>query len=144
MEKDFEKTMFYRSFMTCVFAGLIGTVLCMFYDLAFVQIMNFPLSSIINVSTLIFAVNVTFLVVGALYYCSVKFARLGEIIYIALFILITAFMLLKIQGFQRTGDAVINTQFRWLSSGIIIILGSLAAIAVPFLYRSRKFDEYVL
>jgi hypothetical protein len=144
MKKDFEKTTFYRSFMTCVFTGLIGTVFCMFYDLAFVQIMNFPLSSIINVSTLIFAVNITFLVVGTLYYWSVTLVKHGETVYIALFILITAFMLLKIQGFQRTDNAVINTQFRWLSSGIIIILGALAAIAVPFLYRSRKFDEYVL
>lgn len=144
MEKDFEKTTFYRAYMTCVFAGLIGTVLCMIFDLAFVQFMDFPLSSIINVSTLIFVINIAFLIIGAVYYWSVKFGRGGEFIYSGLFVLITIFMLLKISAFQRTADAVINTQFRWLSSGIIFILGMLAAIAVPLLYRSRKFDEYVL
>ena len=144
MEKDFEKTIFYRSFMTCVFAGLIGTVLCMFYDLAFVQIMKFPFSAIINVSTLIFAVNIAFLVIGVLYYGLLTFSRYGEAVYIGIFILITAFLLWKIQGFQRTDNHAINIQFRYLSSGIIVILGVLASIAVPFLYRSKKFDEYVL
>jgi len=144
MEKDFQKTIFYRSFMTCVFAGLIGTVLCMFYDVAFVQMMKFPLSAIINVSTLIFAVNIIFLVIGVLYYTAIALLKNGEAIYITLLILITAFALWRIQGFQRTDNATINMQFRWLSSGIIVILGLLAFIAVPLLYRNKKFDEYVL
>jgi len=144
MEKDFQKTIFYRSFMTCVFAGLIGTVLCMLYDVAFVQMMKFPLSAIINVSTLIFAVNIIFLVIGVLYYTAIALLKNGEAIYITLLILITALALWRIQGFQRTDNATINMQFRWLSSGIIVILGLLAFIAVPLLYRNKKFDEYVL
>jgi hypothetical protein len=144
MKKDFEKSMFYRSFMTCVFAGLIGTVLCMIFDLVFVQVMRFPFSSIINVSTLIFTINIVFLVIGALYYWSVKFSIGGETVYIILFVLLTAFMLMKIQRYDRSTNVVINTQFRWLSSVITVILGGLAAIAVPLLYHSRKFDEYVL
>jgi hypothetical protein len=144
MEKDFQKTIFYRSFMTCVFAGLIGTVLCMFYDVAFVQMMKFPLSAIINVSTLIFAVNIIFLVIGVLYYTAVAFLKNGEAIYVTLLILITVFALWKMQGFQRTDNAIVNTQFRYLSSGIIVILGLLAFVMVPLLYRNKKFDEYVL
>ena len=144
MEQDFKKTIFYRSFMTCVFAGLAGTVLCMFYDLAFVQMMKFPLSAIINVSTLIFAINIVFLVIGMLYYTAVALLKNGEPVYITLFILVTAFLLWKIQGFKRTDNPVINTQFRYLSSGIVIILGLLAAVIVPVLYRNKKFDEYVL
>ncbi|MEP7279887.1 MAG: hypothetical protein ABI813_14650 [Bacteroidota bacterium] len=144
MEKDFPKPVFYRSFMTCVFAGLIGTVLCMFFNVTFVSIMRFPLSSIINVSTLIFAVNITFSVIGILYYVFLTSFKKGETVYIVLFLLLTAFLIWKIQGFQRTDDPVINTKFRYLSSGIVIILGVLAAIVIPFLYRSKKFDEYVL
>jgi hypothetical protein len=144
MEKDFQKNIFYRSFMTCVFAGLIGTVLCMFYDLAFVGIMKFPLSAIINVSTLIFAINIVFLAIGMLYYVAVALLKNGEAVYIALLIIITGLLLWKIQSFQRTDNAAINTQFRYLSSGIIVILGLLAAVIVPWLYRNKKFDEYVL
>lgn len=144
MEKDFEKSMFYRSYMTCIFAGLIGTVLCMVYDLAFVQVMNFPFSSIINVSTLIFGINIAFLVIGALYYWSVKFARRGEMIYTVLLLVLTILLVLRMQGVQRSTDAIINSQFRWLSSGIIVMLGALAAIVVPVLYHSRKFEDHVL
>ncbi len=144
MKPDFEKTIFYRSYMTCVFAGLIGTVLCMIYDLTFVQVMRFPLSSIINVSTLIFAINLIFLVIGACYYWSVKFLPFGEIIYVIVFLVLTIVFILMLQKFQRTDDSVINGKFRWLSSGIVVILGLLAAVAVPLLYRSKKFDEYVL
>ncbi|HTL07011.1 MAG TPA: hypothetical protein VL307_02100 [Chitinophagaceae bacterium] len=144
MEKDFQKTMFYRAFMTCVFAGLIGTLLCMIFDLSFVGITNFPFSSMINVSTLIFAVNIAFLVVGALYYWSVRFFKKGEAIYSTLLVLVAIFLLWKIQGFDRSNNATVNIQFRWLSSGIVLILASLAAVAVPLLYHSKKFDEYVL
>jgi hypothetical protein len=143
MKKDFEKTAFYRSFMTCVFVGLIGTVLCMVYDLAFVQITGFPFSSIINVSTLIFAINILFLAVGMIYYWSVRLIRSGETIYVALFVVLTVFALIKIQGSHRSPDAAISAQFKWLSSGITLILG-LLAMAVPALYRSRKFDDLVL
>ena len=144
MPKDFEKSMFYRCFMTCVFAGLVGTLLSMLYDLTFVQVMRFPLSAIINVSTLIFSVNILFLVVGALYYWLVKFVPNGEKVFTGLFLLLTAFVIWRLQGFNRTDDAIVNSQFRWLSGGIIGLLGLLAAVAVPFLYHSKKFDEYVL
>ncbi|MEP6750820.1 MAG: hypothetical protein ABJB86_24005 [Bacteroidota bacterium] len=144
MAKDFEKTVFYRSFMTCVFAGLIGTLICMIFDLTFVQIMKFPLSSIVNVSTLIFAINIVFLFIGVLYYGLLTSSRYGEAVYVSILILITGFLLWKIQGFQRTDNPAINIKFRWLSSGIIVILGTLASIAVPVLYRNKKFDEYIL
>lgn len=144
MTKDFEKSTFYRAFMTCVFAGLAGTVFCMIYDLSYVQLTKFPFSSIINVSTLIFGINIIFLIIGALYYWSLKFSKPGEITYTILFAFITIFMLVKVQHFQRSNNAVINTQFRWLASGIIITLGALSAIAVPLLYHSKKFDEHVL
>ena len=143
MKKDFEKTAFYRSFMTCVFAGLIGTVLCMIYDLAFVGITGFPFSSIVNVSTLIFAINILFLIVGMVYYWSARLIKSGEIVYIVLFAVLMVFALVKIQGSHRSPDAMISAQFKWLSSGIVLILG-LLALAVPALYRSRKFDELVL
>jgi len=92
MEKDFQKSIFYRSYMTCIFVGLIGTVLCMFYDLFFTEVLKFPLSAIVNVATLIFAVNIIFLVIGALYYGAVKFSKAGETAFTILFLLLTVFL----------------------------------------------------
>ena len=62
MEQEFRKSVFYRALMTSVFVGIIVTLLTLFFDLIFVESLHFPLSSIINVSSLIFAVNFLFLV----------------------------------------------------------------------------------
>ena len=142
MEEDFQKTIFDRSIMTCVFVGIIGTLLCMFYDLFFVEYLKYPLSTIINVATLIFGVNLIFLVIGFLYYGFISFSRYGERIYIIVFILVTGFFIWKMQGAHRTDNDLVNLQFRYLSSGIIIILGLLASVAVPFLFHNKQFNKY--
>ena len=144
MEEDFQKTIFDRSLMTCVFVGIIGTLLCMFYDLFFVEYLKYALSTIINVATLIFGVNLVFLVIGFLYYGFITFSRYGERIYIIVFILTTGFFIWKMQGAHRTDNDLINLQFRYLSSGIIILLGLLASVAVPFLFHNRQFNKYVV
>ncbi len=144
MENDFQKTIFYRSLMTCVFAGIVGTLLTMFLDLFFVESLNYPLSNIINVATLIFGVNLVFLVIGFLFYGFLASSRYGEWIYIIVFILITGFLTWKMQGVHRSDNDLINHQFRLLSSGVIIILGLLASIVVPFLFHNKQFNKYVV
>ncbi|MEO6315548.1 MAG: hypothetical protein ABIU63_16065 [Chitinophagaceae bacterium] len=144
MEKEFEKSIFYKSFMTCVFVGLMGTVLCMLYDLFFTEVLHFPLSAIVNVATLIFAINIVFLVIGTLFYGFIKVSKSGETFFTVLFVLITGFFLWKIQGVQRTDNSAINTQFRYLSSGIVLILGLLTAVGIPYLFHNKKFETYIL
>jgi cytochrome c biogenesis protein CcdA len=130
--------------MTCVFVGIAGTLLSMFYDLYFVEFLQYPLSSIINVATLIFGVNLVFLVIGFLFYGFTTFSRYGERVYIIVFILMTGFFIWKMQGAHRTDNDLVNLQFRYLSSGIIIILGLLASVAVPFLFHNKQFNKYVV
>ena len=144
MENDFQKSLFYRSLMTCVFVGIVGTLLTMFLDLIFVESFHFPLSDIINVSTLIFGVNLIFLVIGFMFYGFLASSKFGEIIYIIVFVLITAFLIWKMQGIHRSDDDEVNHQFRLLSSGLILIMGLLASVAVPVLFHNKKFDEHVL
>ncbi len=144
MEEDFKKTIFDRSLMTCVFVGIIGTLLCMFYDLFFVEYLKYPLSTIVNVATLIFGVNLVFLVIGFLYYGFITFSRYGERIYIIVFILMTGYFIWKIQDVHRSDNDLVNLQFRYLLSGIIIILGLLASVAVPFLFHNKQFNKYVV
>lgn len=144
MEQDFKKPVFYRAFMTSVFVGIIITVIAMIYDLSFKENTGFPYSVIINVSTLIFGINIFFLVIGTIYYWCVKASKVGEIIFIALFVFLTVLVLIKIKGIQRTNDAFLNMEFRELFSGIIIIVGIGVAIMVPLLYHSKKFEENVL
>lgn len=144
MEEDFEKSIFDRSILTCVFVGIFGTLLCMFYDLFFVEYLKYPLSNIINVATLIFGVNLVFLVIGFLFYGFIISSRNGKWIYITVFVLLTGFFTWRIQGVHRSNDDLINQQFRYLLSGIIIILGFLASVAVPFLFQNKQFNKYVV
>lgn len=144
MERDFERSVFYRSYMTCIFVGLIGTVLSMGYNLFFTQVLHFPLSSIINVATLIFAVNILFLVVGAIYYWFVRLKGKGEWVFAGLFLLLTCIGIWRLQYFHRSAIASVNTQFHYEASGIVLMLGLLTAVGVPLLFHSKKFTEYVL
>jgi hypothetical protein len=144
MEKDFQKPIFYRSLMTCVFVGIVGTLLSIFYDMFFVKSLNYTLSDFINVSILIFGVNLVFLVIGFLFYGFLSSSRYGEWIYIIVFILLTGFLTWKMQGVHRSNNDLINQQFRYLLSGIIIILGLLASIVVPFLFHNKQFNKYVV
>ena len=144
MENDFQKSIFYRSLMTAVFVGIFATLLTMFYDLIFVETVKFPLSAIINVASLIFAVNLLFLVIGFIYYAFIISFKKGDIYFIIVFVLLTFFFLWKAQGVIRTDDYTLNIQFRQLLSGIIIIIGGVASFAIPYLFHDKKKKKYVL
>ncbi len=144
MKQEFENPVFTKAFMTAVFVGIITTLITMFYDVFFAKILNFPLSAIINVSSLIFSVNLVFLVIGVVFYGFLSAFKKGELIYSVVFILLTVFLVWKTSGIHRTDDPAVNIQFRELLSGIIIIMGLLAAIAIPLLYHNKQFNEHVV
>ena len=144
MDYDFPKSVFYRTFMTSVFVGLAATIVTILYDYIFVKIFGFPLSAIINVASLIFAVNIVFLLVGILYYLFIATFKKGDMFYILLFVLITVFLAWRSEHANRTDNYAVNMQFRQLLSGIVIIMGIMAAFIVPYLYHSKKFEDTVL
>jgi hypothetical protein len=144
MEKEFRKGIFYRAMMTGVFVGICGTLVIMAYDLIFVEYLKFPLSAIINVASLIFSVNLLFVVIGLLYYAFIATSKKGELLYTIVFVLLTAFFIWKAENVTRTEDSVVNNQFRQLLAGIILIVGILATVALPLLYHNKKFEEHVL
>ena len=144
MDYDFPKSVFYRAFMTSVFVGLAATIVTILYDYIFVKIFSFPLSAIINVASLIFAVNIVFLLVGILYYLFIATFKKGDMFYILLFVLITGFLTWRSEHANRIDNYAVNMQFRQLLSGIVIIMGIMAAFIVPYLYHSKKFEDTVL
>lgn len=144
MNQDFPKSVFYRAFMTSVFVGIIATLITIAYDIIFVNLFGFPLFVLINVSTLIFGVNIIFLVIGCIYYLFVSKFKKGDLLYISLFVLITAFLAWRSEHVIRSTDSTINHQFQGLLTGVVIILGALAAFLIPFLYHNKRFDDTVL
>lgn len=144
MNKDFPKSVFYRAFMTSVFVGIASTLICIVFDLVFVSANELRLSAFINVSSLIFGVNTLFLVIGLIYYLFVSSFKKGDVFYIALLVLITALLAWRSENVIRTSDVATNHKFQGLLTGVVIILGAMAAFVVPFLYHNKKFDDAVL
>lgn len=138
------QTTFSNAILTAVFMGLVSTLLCFVYYLGYKEITGFPLSDLINVSSLIFIINTIFLVVGFIYYLFLKISRKADFFYILVIVLITAFSAWAAAGVHRSDDRLVNYEFHQLLVGIILIVGISAFAGVPFLYHNKKFNDLVL
>ncbi len=122
---------FTRAFMAGLFTGLIATVTSLVYNLFYRSITAFSLSSLINVSTIIFVVPFVLMLAGLIYYLLSKY-KPGTIIYTAVLILLTVLAVYFNSGFHRSADPLLAEQFRKLLLGIIIISG-LSSFFIPYL-----------
>jgi hypothetical protein len=129
--------------MTGLFMGIISTLLCLVYNIIFRSNTGFELSDIINVSSLIFCINLLFPIIGIIYYGLIQAFKKADFIFILLFILFTLFFVWRTELVQRTNDRVLNVEFKNLLLGIVLILG-INAIFIPILFRSKKFRDEVL
>ncbi|MFL5774311.1 MAG: hypothetical protein ACJ75F_14205 [Flavisolibacter sp.] len=137
-------TPFTKALLTGLFAGIIATVTCLAFNIAFREKTNYQPASLINVSSLIFVVNLIFLVIGIVYYGFIKFFKRGDIVFIIVFILLTAFLAWKADEINFSSDSSTNLEFHQLLMAMVIIMGVFAAIIIPMLYRSKKFEDHVL
>jgi len=138
---DFPKSKFYNAIMTGFFVGFFATIVCLVYNIVYRDETSLPLSGFISVSSIIFAVNLLFPVIGLIYYFLIKAFKKADIAFIILFILITAFCAWRTEYVHRTADPFVNMEFKNLLLGIVIILGLSACIFIPLLYHSKKFRE---
>ncbi|MER3469950.1 MAG: hypothetical protein C4330_01105 [Chitinophagaceae bacterium] len=129
--------------MTGLFVGLTVTMLCLLFNYIYRESTGFAMSAIINITTIIFFVNVVFLVVGLLYYGIQSVAK-GELIFIILMVLVTLFCIWRATYAHRSDNTILNTEFKTLLIGDISIMGLAAAFLLPFLYHNRMFEEKVI
>lgn len=137
-------TPFSKSLLTGLFAGIAATFICIIYNIIYRDETAFPLFNFINVSSLIFGVNVLFVVIGCIYYWFIKFIKGGQLFFIITFIVITVLSVLSVSGIHRTDDQVWNVEFHHLFNAMIIIWGISAALGIPWLYHSKGFEEHVV
>jgi hypothetical protein len=144
MEKTKTSSPFFKSTLTGLFTGILATVICLFFNAEYRNITYFNPAEIINVSSLIFAVNLLFLCIGIFHFFLVKLVRSGEWIYIVVFVLLTLWCTWMAKDVHRAGDPLVNRQFIGLLDGTIWINGVCAAVIVPMLFHSKKFEDGVL
>lgn len=137
-------TRFSSALLTAVFSGIIATLLSMAYYLGFKEITGFPYSMIVNVSSLIFGINIVFVIIGFIYSFFLKFSKKGEIQFVVLFVVLTAVLVILSMNIHRSDNALFNHEFQELITGLVIIAGISAFALIPLLYHNRKFIDHVL
>lgn len=130
--------------LTSVFAGFITTLLCMIYYLVYKEVTGFPFSSLLNVSSLIFGVNIIFVTVGCVYYLFIHYFKRADLLHVILGVLITLAGVWYAGTTHRSDNHFLNGEFHQLLIGLLIIMGTVATIGVPLLYHNKKFHETVL
>lgn len=135
-ENFYVQTKLSKSIQAGLFAGIVSTLACLTFDLVFRSITMFSISpAIINVATIIFASLIVLFTSGIIYYVLTTYLKkTGEVIYLAVFIILTVVCINVALHFQRSTDAHSLLQFRELLLGIVIITG-LATFFVPFLTK---------
>jgi hypothetical protein len=137
-------TTFSKALLTGVFAGISATFICIIYNVIFRDETGYQLFNLINVSSLIFGVNIAFMLIGVIYYWFIKYLKRGEMIYIGVFVLITIFGIVKTYSIQRTDDPIANIEFHHLFIAMIVIWSIAASIGIPVMFHSKRFEEHVL
>jgi len=130
--------------MTGFFVGFIATFICLVYNIIYRDRTGFPLSAFIDVSSIIFLVNILFPVIGIIYYGFISSLKKPDTIFTILFILLTAFFAWRTELIRRTTDHLLNNEFRNLLPGIEIILGISSSVFIHLLYHNKKFADTVL
>jgi len=141
---DFPKSKFYEALITGFFVGFFATVICLTFNIAYRTITGMPSSAFINVSVLIFSINLLFPVIGIIYYGFLSAFKKPDVFFIVLFLVLTGIFAWRSQFVHRSDDHLINSEFRTLLTVIVLILGLSATIFVPWLYNNKKFREGVL
>jgi positive regulator of sigma E activity len=129
--------------LTSVFVGFVTCIVCLIFNIIYRDETGFPLNDIINVSTLIFAVNLLFVVIGFIYFPFMNSSKKSEMIFVVIFLLLTILGVIKAESVIRSSDHELTQQFRGLLLGIIIITG-LGILSIPLLFHNRKFRETIL
>lgn len=130
--------------MTGLFIGIIDTVVSLGFNIGYRSFFSgYVPSDLINVSSLIFGVNLLLLVIGMIYYLFTKVFGKWDIVFSIVFLLITLYLIWQISLGHRFSDPAENREFKGLLMGIVLIIG-LSVSTLPNLFHSKFLDKYVL
>lgn len=142
MDYEFHQSPLSKAILTGVCVGFFSTVVCLLYNVIFRESTGYSATEYLNVSTLIFAVNLLFLVVGIFFFLFRSWFKKGNLIFEVVFALVILFCIWK--AAQVHLESRSNTiEFRELLLGTIIILG-IGIEIIPLLFNNRKFHEAFL
>ena len=137
MNNQYNQIPFAKAFLTALFAGIIATMVCLGYNIWFREATYFGPSDFINVSSIIFIVNILLLLAGVVYYALKSWSKRGDLIYTLIFLLIIVFCIWKTMGIHRFADLKLNGEFIKLLGGTILIIG-FGMLCIPYIFNHKK------
>jgi asparagine N-glycosylation enzyme membrane subunit Stt3 len=143
MYDDPNQSIFSKAILTGLFAGILATLACFIFEISFRVITQYEPSQYINVSSIIFIVNLILLTAGIVYYGLKKSFKRGSMFFLILSFITTAFCIWKSESFHRFTDYKLSQEFSHLLSGILLIIG-LFAMLIPLFFNNKKISDYIL
>jgi len=137
MNNDTNQIPFGKAFLTALFTGILATMVCFAYDIYYRMATAYGPSDYINVSSIIFVVNILLLVGGVVYYAFKCWSGKGDLIYTVFFLLLIGFCIWKTVGIHRFNDLRLNREFIQLLGGTILIIG-IAFLCIPYFFNNKK------
>lgn len=134
-EDDFEYPHAYKPIMAGLFAGIVASLLNIFYDVIFRGATGYSLPELINVSTIIFGTLFILFIAGTVFAIMDRYMKHATVPYIILFVVLTLLCVQLALHVNRTDNLVQKLEFRQLLVGVVIISGASAAFLVPFLVK---------
>lgn len=143
MNWEYHQSPLSKAILTSVFIGFFATILCLIYNIIFRESTGYKPADFINVSSLIFAVNLIFLVIGLIYFFLLRSFKKGDMIFEIVFALLIIFCAWRASYAHMENSRVLSSEFRTLLIGTIIIMG-IGIELVPLLFHNKKFEDAVL
>jgi len=134
-EFNYEPTEFSKSLLAGLFAGITATCVSLVFNAWIRKTTGFPLSDMVNVSTIIFIVTLLVTIAGVIYYLFHHYFRKGSALFQIAAIVVTGLLIAAIMQVQRSDDPLLSKEFRELVSGIIGITGVCTIFIIPFLFK---------
>jgi len=143
MNYEFHQSPLSKAILTSVFVGFFATLVCLIYNIIFRESTGYKPADFINVSSLIFGVNLVFLIAGLLYFFFLRWFRKGDMIFEILFGVLIIFCAWRASYAHMENSRMLSSEFRTLLIGTIIIMG-IGIELVPLLFHNKKFEDAVL
>jgi len=144
-DSPYVQTQFSKSVLTGLFGGLMATLVCLLYGFIFRFNTGFTMSSIINVPSIIIVCHILLVICGMFYYVFKKALRsAAPVAFAVIFALITVFCVWKTQSVERSPIHELTIQFRELLTGMIVIIGIIISLGIPYFFANKKFEDKIL
>jgi hypothetical protein len=138
METDINNGPFYKSLMGGLFAGIVITVVNLGYNFLYRDLTSFNPSYFVNVTSIIFISIVFSVLAGIMYYLIVPYAKKSNVLFIFIFIVLTALLTYVAFTVHRSVDLKVSTQFQGLFAGLVLITGLIDAFLIPYMVEHKN------